>query len=130
LITGYPVFARCVTCVVLLAFTTACATTRPITATDTESLASQFAIGDKIEVERNDGSRLQFKVTEVSPDGLRGEKVFVPFKEIRNVQVIEPMQPAIVALLVLLGATALYVLIEGEACGDYAWQTPCDDYGY
>jgi hypothetical protein len=120
------IFTRFVICVVLLTFASACSTTRPLAATDSKSLASQIAIGDTIELKRNDGSQLKFKVTEVSPDGLRGRNVFVPFTDIGQVQISESMNPAGVVFLVVLGAVTLYMLTGGADCTDNVWSTtPC-----
>jgi hypothetical protein len=119
---------RSVIFVVLFTITSGCSTMRPVTATDAESLATQVAVGDKIEVERRDGGQVKFKVTEVSPDGLRGTDVFVPITDIGRVHIVEPIQPGVVALFVVLGAAAVYMVLEGDDCGDYWWQESCDYY--
>lgn len=119
------VFHRSIIWVVLLAFTTACSTARPIAATDPKSLIDQVSVGDRIEVKRKDGSQLKFKVTEVSLEGLRGREEFVLFTDIGQVQISEQIHPAAVVFVVLLGVSVLWMLKEGVDCGDLL--NPCYD---
>ncbi|MCW8846710.1 MAG: hypothetical protein OQK99_12815 [Gammaproteobacteria bacterium] len=121
------VFTRSVICLVVLTLVSACGTARPVAIVDSRSLVSQIAVGDKVEVERTDGTVLKFKVTEVSPEGLRGREIFVPTKDIGQVQVITGMHPAGVGFLALLGATAAWMLADpDDVCGDLP-AAPCDD---
>jgi hypothetical protein len=124
---GRTAFVRSVACLVVLALVNACSTTRPVTITGSQSLAGQITVGDKVEVETKDGARLKFKVTGVSPEGLRGRDHFVPTEDIGHAQVIEGMHPGMVAFLVLLGATAAWMLADpSDVCGDWPAK-PCDD---
>lgn len=124
---GRPAFVRSVVCLVVLALVSACSTTRPVTIAGSQSLAGQIAVGDKVEVERRDGTLLKFKVTEVSAEGLRGRDYFVPTADIGKAQVVEGLHPGMVVFLVLLGATAAWMLADpSEVCGDWPAR-PCDE---
>lgn len=123
---GRVAFSRSVVCVVALSLVSACSTTRPVAVTDPQSLASQVAVGDTVEVERKDGSRLKFKVREVSPEGLRGADAFVPAGDIRQLRIVEGMHPAGVIFLVLLGAAAAWMIADpDDVCGDWPAR-PCE----
>lgn len=123
--TGDSWYARFVSCLVIVSMLGACGTTRPLTATDSKTLASQVTVGQKVEVERHDGTVTRFKVTEVSTDGLRGREVFVPYADIKRVHVVEQMHAAMVVFLALLVATAVYMAKTGVDCGDFG--NPCID---
>jgi hypothetical protein len=120
-------FTRPVLYLVALALISACSTTRPVTITDPQSLVTQIEVGDKIEVQRTDGVALTFKVTEVSPEGLRGADVFVPTGDIAGVQVITGPHPAEVGFWALVGAAAVWMVADpDDVCGDWPAE-PCDD---
>ena len=120
-------FTRSVVYLVALALVSACTTTRPVTITDPQSLVSQISVGDMVEVERKDGTVVKFNVIEVTPEGLRGPDVFVPAKDIGQLQVTTGMHPAGVGFLALLGATAAWMVAHpDDVCGDLPAE-PCDD---
>jgi hypothetical protein len=120
-------FVRAVAFLVVVALVNACSTTRPVTITGSQPLAGQIMVGDKVEVEKKDGTQLSFKVTEVSPEGLRGRDQFVPMEDIANAQVVEGAHPALVVFLVLVAATAVWFLADpSDVCGDWPAK-PCDE---
>jgi hypothetical protein len=124
---GSDAFARTVVCLVVLTLVSACGTTRPVTIAGSQSLVGQIKVGDKVEVEKKDGTVLKFKVTDVFPEGLRGRDVFVPTEDIGHAMVVEGIHPAGVVFLLLLGATAAWMLANPEnVCGDFPAK-PCDD---
>ena len=118
-------FTRFVLYVVLLTFMTACSTARPLMAADSRSLGNQIAVGDKIDVERKDGSHVKFKVTGVLADGLHGDKVHVPFADVGQVTVYEPNGTALIVFFVMAGAAALWMISDGVECGNFG--NPCLD---
>jgi len=118
---------RLVAGLIALALLCACSTTRPVIITDPQSLAGQITAGDRIEIEKKDGAVLKFKVTEVSPAGLRGGTVFVPGEDIARVSVIKGVHPAMVVFLVLLAGTAVWMLVDSDdVCGDWP-AVPCEE---
>lgn len=93
---------------VLIAFTAGCTTMRPLPATDAQSLASQIEVGDEIKITRNDNTDVTFKVSAASDEGISGDGVFVPYVDIRQVQVVRISTGRTVgfvaAIVVVLGA--------------------------
>jgi hypothetical protein len=123
---GRLALARSVVFLVSLALVDACSTTRPVTIAGSQPLAGQIKVGDKVEVEKRDGTLLKFKVAEVSAEGLRGRDYFVPTADIGKARVVEGMHPGMVVFLVLLGATAAWMLANpSDVCGDWPAK-PCD----
>jgi hypothetical protein len=124
-------FNKGVVCVVLLAFTFGCTTTRPLTTTSPQALARSIGVGDKIEIKRQDGSRLAFEVTEVSGDGIGGSSAFVPYNDMQKVSKIQ-INMVGTGLLVLLGVGLLSGLeknLEKYDCGPFYWPSDeCDEY--
>ena len=120
-------FTHSVLYLVALALISACSTTHPVTITDPQSLVTQIAVGDKVEVERKDGAVLKFKVTEVSPEGVRGPDVFIPTGDIVAVQVMTGTHPAEVGFWALVGAAAVWMVADpDDVCGDWPAE-PCED---
>ena len=74
-------------CLVLTTFSVGCTTMRSLPATDTQSLASQIMVGDKISIVRNDLTDITFNVSIVSDEGIGGEGVFIAYSDIQQVQV-------------------------------------------
>lgn len=50
-------------------------------------IGSISSFGDDIAITRNDGTRLKFEVTEVSPEGIGGSELLVPYADIRMLSV-------------------------------------------
>lgn len=82
-------FDKVVVCMVLLAFMFGCTTTRPLTTASPHELARSVGVGDEIEIIRHDGSKLEFEVTEVLPEGIGGSGVFVPYNDMQQVSRIQ-----------------------------------------
>jgi hypothetical protein len=124
---GCTAFAGAVVRLVVLALVSGCSTAQLVTPTESRPLESQVAVGDTVEVGKKDGERLKFKVLEVSPQGLRGRDVFVPIDDIDGVKIVEGVHPAMVAFLVVLAGTAIWMLADSEdVCGDLPAK-PCDE---
>jgi hypothetical protein len=92
-------------------------------------LARSVGVGDEIEIERHDGSKLEFEVTEVSRDGIGGSGVFVPYSEIQQVSRIQENMVG-TALLVLVVVGLLYALAKNmDDCGPFYWPSDeCVEY--
>jgi hypothetical protein len=67
----------------------ACTTTRAVAARDVRSGQVQIDAGDRVRVQRTDGSVLAFRVSAVTPDGLRGPDLAVGWDEIAELEVTE-----------------------------------------
>jgi hypothetical protein len=100
-------------CIVLLAFAAGCTTMRSLPSSDAQSVASQIEVGDKVQVTRNDGSDVEFKVEAISNEGLAGDGVFVTYSDILQVRVREHSTAKTVGLVV-----AILVVVKGLS--DYA----------
>ena len=74
---------------ILISFTVGCTTMQPVPATDTQSLANQLEVGDKIKITLLDNSDVAFKVSAVSAEGISGDGVLVAYSDIQQVQVRE-----------------------------------------
>jgi hypothetical protein len=124
---GCAAFARSVVCLVVLGLVSGCGTTQLVTLTGSRPLESQVAVGDTVEIGRQDGERLRFKVREVSSQGLRGPDVFVPTGDIGSLKIVEGVHPAMVAFGVLLIGAAVWMVADPEdVCGDWPAK-PCDE---
>ena len=124
---GHTALVRSVACLVVLALVNACSTTQPVTIQGSKSLAGQIMPGDRVEIEKKDGTQLKFTVTEVSPEGLRGRDHFVATEEIGHAQVVQGAHPALAVFLVLLAATAVWFVVDpSDVCGDWPAK-PCDE---
>jgi len=120
-------FNKAVICTVLLAFTFGCTTTRPLTTASPQALFNSVAVGDDIEIKRNDGTKLELKVTEVSLEGIGGSAVFVPYTDMQQVSIIRNNKVG-TGLLVLFGIGLLYGLEKNFDCGLFYWpNTECDE---
>lgn len=104
----HSVVTRSVVWVVAIALVSACSTTRQIVIADSRPLTEQVKVGDRVEIEKKDGVLLKFRVSEVSPEGLRGGNVFVPTEDIGQARVIEGSDP-----VSSIGAVVLWAVIVG-----------------
>jgi len=107
LMNGNTGLNRFIVCFVLIAFTAGCTTMRPIYGMDEVSYAAQIEVGDKIEITRNDLTTIEFKITDISNDGISGDDTFVAYSDIQTIQTVKSntgMILGIVGLGVLLGA--------------------------
>ncbi len=116
---------KAVLCSVLLTFTLGCTTTRPLAMTSPQALVDLVAVGDTVEVKRKTGDSLEFKVTEVSKEGIRGSGVFVPYSDIQQLAQSRDNHVG-TALLVILGVAVLYALEENTACGLFTQKTDAE----
>ena len=117
---------RLVICLVTLSLVTGCSTSRVVNYSASQPLSSQVAVGDKVEVLKKDGEKLRFKVSDVSAEGLHGPDVFVPAAEVDTVTVVEGVHPAMIAFVVALAATAVWMLVDSDdVCGDWP-ADPCE----
>jgi protein involved in polysaccharide export with SLBB domain len=98
---GNSGLTRSIVCLVLIAFTAGCTTMRPVYGTDATSYATQIEVGDKIEITRNDLTTVQFKVTDISDEGISGDGTFVAYSDIQQVQTVRIKTGATIALVVL-----------------------------
>ena len=113
-------------CVLLLAGTGGCTTTRPLATTSPEELATSISVEDVVQIERQSGSRLTFAMTEVSEEGVRGSGIFVPYADIGSISVVRE-SPLRTGLLVGLGVAVIYVLETNADCGIFDWSEDCED---
>ena len=124
--TGHEPLNKALVCIVLLAFTLGCTTTRPLTTSSPQALVASVAVGDEVEIERNDGTRVKLDVTEVSIAGIRGGSIFVPYADIQQVSVIHENWIG-TGLLVILGVGLLYAMEKNFDCGLFSWDSECVD---
>ncbi len=108
---------------VLIAFTAGCTTLRPLPESNTQSLASQIEVGDKIKIIRNDLTDVTFEVRANSDEGISGDGVFVAYSDIRQVQV----RQSITGKTVFLVAAIVVVLLVVIGDSDPALAFPDDD---
>lgn len=102
---------------ILIAFTTACVTMRPLSTTDSQSLASQIEVGDKIKIVRNDDTDVAFKVSAVSDEGLSGDGVFVAYSDIRRVQVGQSTSATTLGVVAGIGILVALIASGGGGSG-------------
>lgn len=110
-----PAFARLIACFVLLAYATRCTTMRPGTRNDSDAYAAKIEAGDTVRSIRNDMSTVDFKVSQLSDDGISGNNTFVGSSEIRQVDVkkIDAAKSGIVvAASVLVVGLLAYLSID------------------
>lgn len=114
LMNGNAGLTRFIVCFVLIAFTAGCTTMRPVYGTDAASYAAQIEVGDKIEITRKDLTTVEFKVTDLSNDGISGEDTFVAYSDIETIQTVHSNARKItgivlvgVALVGLVGTLAV-----------------------
>jgi len=100
---GNAGFTRFIICFVLIAFTAGCTTMRPVYGTDAASYIAQIEVGDKIELTRNDLTTVEFKITDISSDGISGEGIFVAYPDIQEIQTVHSNAGKITGI-VLIGA--------------------------
>ena len=95
---------------VLIAFTAGCTTLRPLPESNTQSLASQIEVGDKIKIIRNDLTDVTFEVRANSDEGISGDGVFVAYSDIRQVQVRQSSTGKTVGLVAAIVVVLLVVI--------------------
>lgn len=112
-----PGLARLVTCIALVAFATACTTMHPVKGSDPAAYAAGIEAGDTVRITRNDLSSVEFEVSALSDDGIGGDGVFVPWIDIRQIDVqrISATRTATVVVLGVAAAALAAVLIGGIA---------------
>ena len=98
---------------VLIAFTAGCTTMRSLPTNVAQSLARQIEVGDKIKIIRNDYTDVTFTVSAISDEGISGDEVFVPYSDIRQVQVSQPSNEngltTVLTVVVIVLVVALFV---------------------
>ena len=116
---------RAIVCSLLLAIFPGCTTTRSVDLTSPRDMVESIRVEDTVEVERTDGTRLRFDITEISEDGIRGDGVYIPYPDIRDISVVRG-SPLRTGLLVGLGLAVLFALEQNADCGILEWDETCD----
>ena len=125
--TGYDLLNKAVICIVLLTFTLGCTSTQLLTTTSPQALVNSVSVGDEIEIDRKDGTKLKLEVTEVSQEGIGGGGIFVPYAEMQQVSISHKNMIG-TGLLVFLGIGLLYGLEKNFDCGLFYWPgIECDE---
>jgi hypothetical protein len=118
---GNAGLTRSIVCFVLIAFTAGCTTMRPVYGTDAASYAAQIEVGDKIEITRKDLTTIQFKVTDVSNDGISGEDTFVAYSDVETIQMVHNNAGKVTGIVLigvaLVGLAGMYAMAEGGIPG-------------
>ncbi|MBT8100741.1 MAG: hypothetical protein KJO82_13380 [Gammaproteobacteria bacterium] len=107
---------KTITCIVLLAFTTACTSMRPIVATDATMWHEQLSAGDEVHVRRNDGSEVLFTIEALDDEGISGGGFDVAYTDIAELSVKQVSAPRSTALGVgiLFGVVLIGLLMIDE----------------
>ena len=79
-------FLRVLMCLAIVSLASACTTMQPLDVSSTANLANRLDVGDKVEVTRNDGAVMTFKISEMSDTGISGEGQSVAYADIREVK--------------------------------------------
>ncbi len=110
---------RFVIYLVLIAFAAGCTTMRSLPATNAQSLANEIEVGDKINIIRNDLTKVTFEVAAVSDEGISGDGVFVAYSDIRQVRVRQLSTGKTVGLV-----AAIVAVLAIAASADYGPSGP------
>jgi hypothetical protein len=94
--------------IVLILFVSGCTTMRSLPTNETQSIASQLNVGDRIRITRSDASDVKFKVETISSEGVGGDGIFVAYSNIQQVQVREHSTAKTVGLV-----AAILVVVKG-----------------
>ena len=97
---------------------------RPVPATDTQSLANQLEVGDKIKITLRDDSDVAFKVSAVSDEGISGDGVLVAYSDIQHVQVREFSTGKTVSLVA--GIVGFLAIVGSSVESDLGWRVNRD----
>lgn len=110
---------RSIACLVLVTFSTACTIMQPLSTTGDQTLSSQIAVGDKVEITRTDGTALTFKVGNVSELGISGGGEFVAYSDIRHASIRQVRMGPTVGIIA--GIVAIALLAGGSGGGGGAY---------
>ena len=114
----------------LLINLSACSSMQTVSIQDLENpdIPSEIQIGERVEVSTRDNEKMQFTVTNINSDGIGGKFGFIPYENIRHVQVRRSggnSAESLNWLWGIIGAAALIALVvsadsisacSGSAC--------------
>lgn len=107
---------RIIAWIAILAFTTACTSMRPITATDEMTWQAQLQAGDEVHVRRNDGSEVLFTIEQLDAEGISGGGIDVAYVDIDelNVSKTSAAKSAGLGVAILFGVVLFGLLMIDE----------------
>jgi len=125
-----PEFLRKLILSVVLIHLAACSGMQIIPVRDLQGRSgnSSLQIGDRVELATRNNEKLDFAVTEITPDGLAGRFGFIPYHDIRRLRVHRPgyaKSENRAWLWGVLGVAALIGLITAADSVTVCTNTPC-----
>ena len=115
---------------VLIVHLAACSSmqTVPVRNLQNQGETASLQIGDRIELTTHNNEKLDFAVTDITPDGLAGKFGFIPYDDIRRVRVHRPGHSDgqnMTWLWGILGVAALVGLLSVADSVTACSGTPC-----
>ena len=105
----YPAIHRVVLLLMIISFISGCSTMKPLPSVDRATVSSHVELGDKVEITRNDGGVVKFKVSEITDTGVGGDGHFIAYADMRDISSKQFSAAATLGLAV--GVLAIVTLV-------------------